>query len=327
MSDTWPNSLAQDGRTDAPSLSSASVRFSHIIATKGRPTLLCDALESAVAALPTDGGEIIVVDGDPGRSGEAVVRELDRPNGPPIRYLAGVSGLCAQRNKGMSAAQGDVVIFTDDDCTLAAGFYEALADAYRDPAVIGATGRVQEPFDKRIGSDVESSLRRIVLGGGRQGTMTSFGFRRYILDVETPRTVEFMPGTFMSARRAPAAELGFDEWLERLNGYSLGEDDDFSYRLSRRGTIRYVPAAAVHHRALGKHTIDRRALARLVVINRTYIFRKNFAATPRAVLGFVGLIALFFGHRIVNRDWQGARGLIDGLHYVWRRDLSRVGLV
>ncbi len=311
----------------AVSDSIASVRFSHIIATKGRPALLRDAVESALASLPAN-GEMIVVDGDPGRSGEPVVEHLDVPEGgPPIRYIAGVSGLCSQRNAGIDAARGDVLVFTDDDCTLVEGFYEALAEAYRDPAVIGATGRVQEPFDRRIGSDVESSLRRVILGGGRQGTMTSFGFRRYILDVERPHTVEFMPGTFMSARRALAAEVRFDEWLERLSGYSLGEDDDFSYRLSRRGMIRYVPGAAVYHHALGKHTIDRRSLARLVVINRTYLFRKNFAGTPRAKLGFVALIALFFGHRIVNRDWQGVRGLIDGVRYVWHRDLGRVGTV
>jgi GT2 family glycosyltransferase len=302
-----------------------SVRFSHIIATKGRPTLLRDALESSVAVLPAD-GEIIVVDGDPERSGEAVVGQIERSDGDtPIRYIAGVTGLCSQRNAGIDAARGEIVVFTDDDCTLGEGFYESLGTAYEDAAVIGATGRVLQTADKRIGSNIESPFRRLILGGGRQGTMTSFGFRRPIIDVESPCTIEYMPGTFMSARRAVATEVRFDEWLERVSGYSLGEDDDFSYRLSRRGTLRYEPSAAVHHHALGKRTMDRRALDRLVVINRTYIFRKNFPGTLRARLGFAGLIAMLFGHRIVNRDWQGVRGLFDGLRDVWRKDVSRVG--
>ena len=166
----------------------------HVIATKGRPEVLREALLSAVASLPQE-GEMIVVDGDPERSAEAVVEELDRPDGgPQIHYIAGVTGLCAQRNRGMDAARGDVVIFTDDDCTLAPGFYEALAEAYRDPDVIGVTGRVLQAPDTRIGSNIESPLRRMVLGGGRQGTMTSFGFRRPIIDVEDPRTIEYMPG-------------------------------------------------------------------------------------------------------------------------------------
>jgi GT2 family glycosyltransferase len=294
------------------------VRFSHVIATKGRPEPLRDALESSVAALP-EGGEIIVVDGDPKRSAEAVVQQIADSRGhSPIRYIVGVSGLCAQRNAGVAAAQGDIVVFTDDDCTLVAGFYEALAPAYEDPTVVGATGRVLEPRDDRIGSDVESSLRRLVLGGGRQGTMTSFGFRRPIVDVEQPHSVEYMPGAFMSARRTHAAEVRFDEQLERLSGYALGEDDDFSYRLSRLGRIRYMPSAAVNHQALGKRTMDRRALDRLVVINRTYLYRKNFAGTLRGKLGFVALFALIFAHRIVNREWRGIRGLIDGFHEAWR---------
>ena len=302
-----------------------AVRFSHVIATKGRPEVLGEALASAARSIPGD-AEIIVVDGDSERSAEAVVARLGHPaSGSPVRYIAGVTGLCAQRNAGIDAAQGDIVIFTDDDCTLADGFYEALDAAYRDADVIGVTGRVLQAPDKRIGSNIESPLRRLVLGGGRQGTMTSFGFRRPIIDVESPRTIEFMPGTFMSARRAIAAELRFDEWLGRSSGYSLGEDDDFSYRLSRRGAIRYVPSAAVHHHSMGKSTMNRRTLDRLVVVNRTYMFRKNFPGTPRAKLGFAGLIALLFGHRIVNRDWQGVRGLMDGVREVWRRDPAEPG--
>jgi GT2 family glycosyltransferase len=294
------------------------VRFSHVIATKDRPVPLQAALESLVAALPAD-GEIIVVDGDPGRSAAAVVEQIDRSNGgPQIRYLAGVTGLCGQRNAGIDAAHGDVVVFTDDDCTLAPGFYESLATAYQDPAVVGVTGRVLEPRDDRIGSDAKSSLRRLVLGGGRQGTMTRFGFRRPIIDVDSPHSVEYMGGAFMSARRAAAAEVRFDEQLERLSGYALGEDDDFSYRLSRRGRICYVPSAAVHHEALGKRTMDRRALDRLVVMNRTYIYRKNFAGTLRGRLGFTTLLAMIFAHRIINREWDGVRGLIDGFYEAWR---------
>jgi glycosyltransferase involved in cell wall biosynthesis len=297
----------------APALSHATVRFSHIIATRDRPALLRTALETLVAAIPAE-GEIIVVDGDPARSGEAVVRPLESQDGAaPIRYIAGISGLCSQRNAGIDAARGDVVIFTDDDCAPAPGFYEALASAYEDPQMIGATGRVLQRRAERIGSDIESRLRRIVLGGGRQGSMTSFGFRRPIVDVEAPCSVEYMPGTFMSGRRSVAAEVRFDEQLERLSGYALGEDDDFSYRLSRRGLIRYVPSAAVHHRSIGRDTADRRLLDRLVVTNRTYLFRKNFSQTFRGRLGFAALLVLLFGHRIINREWQGVRGLLDGL--------------
>jgi GT2 family glycosyltransferase len=298
-------------------LSFGGVRVSHVIATRGRPRPLRAALESSLADLPTD-GEIVVVDGDPERSARGVVDELDRagPGGEgTVRYLEGPPGLPVQRNVGIDAARGEVVVFTDDDCIVMPGLFDALTRAFTDCSVVGATGRVLEPHEDRIGSDAGSRLRWLVLGGGRQGTMTSFGFRRPIVDVERPRDVQFMPGALMSARRAIAAEVRFDE---RLSGYALGEDDDFAYRLSRRGRIRYVPAAVVHHRALGTRTMDRRVQDRLVIVNRTYLFRKNFQGPLRGRVGFAVLIVVLFAHRIVNREWQGVRGLIDGLREVRR---------
>jgi GT2 family glycosyltransferase len=297
------------------------MRFSHIVVTKDRPDNLRDSLHGIRAAVPVD-GEIIVVDGDPERSGESIVKQIEGSDGgAPIQYISGVSGIPTQRNAGLDAASGEVVIFTDDDCVPASGFYDALAEAYADPHVVGVTGRVFQRLPPRIGSDVHSRLRRIVLGGGRQGSMTSFGFRRPIVDLDAPRRIEFMPGTNMSARRVVALDVGFDENLQHLGGYALCEDDDFSYRLSRRGAIAYAPAAAVHHRLAGELTRDRRELDRSVVANRTYLFRKNFRPTVHAKLGFAMLIAVLFGHRILNREWQGVRGLLDGLRDVWRGDL------
>jgi GT2 family glycosyltransferase len=296
------------------------VRVSHVIATRGRPGPLREALASSIADLPPD-GEIVVVDGDPAHSAREVVQEaLSAAGAGAVHYIEGPPGLPRQRNCGIDAAQGELVVFTDDDCILRPGLFAALARAYEDPALVGATGRVVEPRGGRIGSDGESRLRWLVLGGGRQGTMTSFGFRRPIVDVERPRDVQYMPGALMSARRAIAAEVRFDE---RLSGYALGEDDDFSFRLSRRGRIRYVPDAVVDHLALGTRTMDRRVQDRLVIVNRTYLFRKNFGGTLRGRVGFFALIGVIFGHRVLNREWQGVRGLIDGLREVRRSDLGR----
>ena len=295
-----------------------ALRFSLVIATKGRPQLLCEALESSIAAIPPD-GEIIVVDGDPSRSAAPVVDALGPEHDERIHYVHTAPGLPVQRNAGIDAAQGEVVVFTDDDCILMPGLFDALGGAFDDPQVVGATGRVLEPPDRRIGSSSSSRLRWLVLGGGRQGTMTNFGFRRPIVDVERPREVQYMFGALMSARRSLAAEVRFDE---RLSGYALGEDDDFSCRLSSRGRLRYVPSAIVRHKALGTRSMDRRAQDRLVVINRTYLYRKNFQRTVHGQVGFAVLIGLIFAHRILNREWSGVRGLIDGLREMRRTDVS-----
>lgn len=291
------------------------VRFSLIIATKGRPTSLRDALESSARGLPQD-GEVIVVDGDPEHSAESVVRGVgDRYPDMDIRHVASDPGAALQRNVGIDLAGGEVVVFIDDDCKVEPGLFEVLTSVYEDPSVVGVTGRIEGPSCDRLGSNPNSRLRWLLLGGGRQGSMTSFGFRRPIIDVEQPRDVQFMPGPFMSARRDAAAEVRFDE---RLAAYSLGEDDDFSYRLSRRGRIRYEPAAVVHHQELGWRHMDRRQMDCLQVVNRTYLFHKNFTQTLRARASFVLLLALLCAHRVLNREWSGLRGLVDGMRHVRR---------
>jgi glycosyltransferase involved in cell wall biosynthesis len=291
------------------------MRFSLIVATKDRRDPLAAALECAAKALPAD-GEVIVVDGDPERSAEPVVREFQARNPAiSIRHVASEPGAARQRNVGIDAAEGDVVVYVDDDCTFEPPLFEALAAAYSDPAVVGATGRVEQPLRGRLGNNPHSRLRWLLLGGGRQGSMTSFGFRCPILDQEQPRDVEFMPGPLMSARRDLAVEVRFDE---RLAAYSLVEDDDFSYRLSRRGRIRYEPAAVVQHHELRWQERDQRQMDRLQVVNRTYLFRKNFAQTFAARARFVALLALLCGHRVVNREWSGLLGLLEGMRHVRR---------
>ena len=293
----------------------SAVRCSLIIVTKCRPELLRRSLECSLQALPED-SEVIVVDGDLEHSAAGVVGELRaRHQARQLRYMASKPGITRQRNVGIDAARGEILVLVDDDCTFGPGLLESLLSAYEDPLVVGATGHVQGPPGGRVGSDPNSRLRWLVLGGGRQGTMSRSGFRNPIVDVDRPRDVEYMSGPLMSARRELASAVRFDE---RLTGYGLAEDDDFSYRLSRRGRIRYVPSAVVCHHELGRQHIDARQIDRMQVINRAYLFRKNFPQTLRARAAFASLLAILCAHRALNREWPGLRGLAQGIWHVYR---------
>jgi glycosyltransferase involved in cell wall biosynthesis len=231
-----------------------------------------------------------------------------------MRVVRSERGLTRQRNRGIDAAAGDVVAFFDDDARPEPDVFARLAEAYADPAVVGATGRVVEPGDHRRGGR-GSFVRRLVTGRGRPGTFTAGGYPRRFPPVAGEFDVEFMQGAFLTVRRPLAAELRFDE---ALTGYGLAEDEDFSYRLSRRGRIRYTGRAVVHHDNAGFAGRDRRAFGRQVVAHRAYLFRKNFPQTPfsRAMFGYQ--LVLLLAHRLANGDWAGARGLLDGM-----RDLRR----
>jgi GT2 family glycosyltransferase len=283
------------------------VTFSVIVATLGRPERLDRALR-AIAALAPPADEVIVVDGDPEGSAAPVAAAAG------VRYVGSPPGLTRQRNAGLAAARSDVVVFLDDDAALEPGALGVLASIYADRGVVGATGRVQEPASHRIGGQ-RSAVRRLLRGRRREGTFMACGYPRRIVDGAGAMDVEQMPGCFMSARRETALATKFDE---RLPGYALAEDEDFSYRLSRVGRVRYDPRAVVHHDNSGFAGRDRRAFGRTVVIHRWYLLHKNFAPTPFARLQFGALLVVLVIHRLLNRDLAGVRGLAMGVGAITR---------
>jgi GT2 family glycosyltransferase len=290
-------------------------RYSIVIPTMRRPDVLRDTLESVLECDPP-AHEVIVIDADEAASAKPLVSELgSQPGAPSFRYIRTAPSLTRQRNVGIDATDGDVVVFLDDDVIVPTILFARLEAAFDDEGVAGVTGRIIEEADTRIGNP-RSRLRRLVMHG-REGTFTSFGYPRYVRDHARARDVEYMLGCFMSARREAAAAVRFDE---ALGGYALAEDEDFSYRLSRLGRIRYLPDLVIHHHKFGfSGAKDTRDFGRLVVRNRAYLFRKNFPQTRRARAGFAGLIGMLVAHRLVNRQWQGARGLLEGAVEVWRR--------
>jgi GT2 family glycosyltransferase len=289
------------------------MRFSVVIPTLHREAMLAATLSSLSHCDPAP-DEVIVIDADPAGSSRPVVTAFDHQAAPAVVYIKSPPSLTLQRNRGIDGASGDVVDFLDDDVNIAPDLFARLAETYREPTVIGATGRVIEPDSGRHGGP-RSAVRRSLTGGGREGTFTRFGYPRYLRNLDRPLDVEFMPGCFMSARREAATKVRFDE---HMGGYALAEDEDFSFRLSRLGRIRYEPEIVVRHQKLGFGSQDARRFGRLVVVNRAYLFRKNFPRTPVARAQFAMLVAVLVAHRLVNREWRGAQGLLEGAVQVLR---------
>lgn len=287
--------------------------FCAVIPTLNRPDLLERALGSILRCDPAP-DEILVIDGSSEELARPVIEALARPGGPPIHHRILVGSLTEKRNLALAEGHGDVIAFFDDDACPEPDVFAKLAAAYADPGVVGATGHVVEPDERPFGRK-ESRLRRWLPGGGVDGSFTRYGYPRRVTDVTRACDIEFMQGCFMTARLGVAREVGFDE---RFAGYGWGEDEDFTCRLSRRGRLRYLADAVVHHANTGFSTRDRRAFGRRAVLVRTYLFRKNFEQAPLARAQFQLILLIMLGHRLANRDWLGARGLVEGVVHVRR---------
>lgn len=101
--------------------------FSIVIPTYSRPRQLADCLQS-IARLdyPRDRFEVIVVDdGSPMPPEDVVDSFCDRLDVTLLTHLH--AGPAAARNTGAAQAKGEFLVFTDDDCTPAPDWLQALA--------------------------------------------------------------------------------------------------------------------------------------------------------------------------------------------------------
>jgi GT2 family glycosyltransferase len=205
------------------SQSSETVPVTVVIPTLGRLETLRRCLESLARSAPSP-AEILVVDQSRDPAIEAVVAGLA---GECARVVPGNgSGVARARNDGLRAAAHDVVLVTDDDCTVAPSWVGTgwrLATTH--PGAI-VTGRVLPVGDPRAVPSTKDDPSPRDLSGERRGG--------------------WLFGNNMVLPRAAVLELGgFDE---RFGPEEAAEDNEFCYRwLKARRPLRYEPELVVEH--------------------------------------------------------------------------------
>jgi GT2 family glycosyltransferase len=137
------------------------------------------------------------------------------------------AGPASARNRGALAAQGTILLFTDDDCVPMPDWLESMLEPFEDPDVVGAKG-VYRTHQKSLAArfvqmEYEDKYR----------LMASLA------------SIDFIDTYSAGFRR--------DRFLE-MTGYdtsfpvACAEDIELSYRMSARGwKMMFVPAAIVYH--------------------------------------------------------------------------------
>lgn len=219
-------------------------------------TLTCVAGEINSIAEPC---EMVVVDASSGRLDyirqrhEPIVRWINYQQPPGVRV-----SIPHQRNAGVRAASGDIIVFTDAGCRPTAGWLSRLVT----------------PFSE--GEDVVAGSQRDASGEGLyegRSELPSDGTDQAIYVTEAPTlNIAFSQQAFDKVG-------GFDENLE------YGSDVEFCWRLIDAGyRVRYIPDAIVEHDWGTRKRQRRRSY--IYGKARARLYRKHRARLRRVLLDY-----------------------------------------
>jgi GT2 family glycosyltransferase len=293
--------MAQLGKQRAGALLSDEL----IICTLNRPQEVERCLDS-VAIQTRVPNAIRVVDASTNSDTRSVVERhaagalLGR-----LHYLLSEPGLTRQRNVGVAAGASDIVHFVDDDTVLHPHYLESILQQFEqdEPGeILGVGGSIVN----LTGHRVSMAKRAFMLDSPRPGRVLPSGRNPLAVDVALVTDVDWLSGCTMSYRRAVFTVFSFNE---RLEGYGLGEDVEFSYRVRQRGRLLVTPDARIEHlqspvnrMALPQYTYDE-------IVNRAQRVRSRIGCLRMRWFWWsvVGQLLALSGASVVGHPVQRAR--------------------
>jgi glycosyltransferase involved in cell wall biosynthesis len=300
-----------------PNASQDRTRVSVIVPVRDRADLLAQTLEGLDRQTFTDLEVIVVDDGSTDGSGD-VARRATVAGRPVLVLDGGGRGAVAARQRGVEAARGEVLAFTDSDCVPSPRWVAEAISAFDDGAdmVNGRTApaRSMLPLERSMGSGEE----------GLYPTCNMF-YRRAAYDAV---------GGF-------DGEAG-DRWGfrpdRRSQGDGFGEDTLLAWRVIRSGhDARYVPEALVEHAVFEPDLTELLsrtarvgafpAMVRDVPELRTTLLRWRWQLGARTRLPVYGLaiaaVARTRGPAVLFATWWLGERLVELRRYPipWRRRL------
>jgi GT2 family glycosyltransferase len=292
-----------------------------VVCTRHRPTLLARFLDSLAEQSPHPEKLVIVDSSVDARSSEALERHPRRSElARRIDYRRvdpSLTGVTRQRNLGLSLVETDLVAFFDDDIVLRPGCLAALERTHRAaPALVGVGAHIEnEPATP----SAVWRLRRLLwivptLAPGRyfgSGVSTPWGFGGAFSGLVEG---DWLPGGAVMWKTAAARATGFTDGLD---GYGMGNDLEFSLRISRLGRQVMDGDARLLHLQEGGGRPDPRRLGYEGLRNRRHIHRIGGGDRLPLKLWFAYAVLLETGLQALNllrpgrtRDtWQYLRGV------------------
>lgn len=266
------------------------ISWSLVIPTYMRDHILPRCIKLAIAqSCPPK--EIVIIDASPNwEDTKATIEKLMEsvPGIPLIYEKAIVASSCAQRNQGIKRASGDILFLIDDDSLMYKDCAERIMEVYAadvDQKVLGACAlHESSPPDAEISSG-HTPVNFHVAKHPKQTPLRKFfkkllnthttqflpydgGFPQHpmpeALKIFDIAPIPYMTGSTMTFRRSVFNEFEFNELFKR---YAAGEDQDLSYRVSRKGLIVNVMPARLCHLEVSGGRLSPYKVALLAALN------------------------------------------------------------
>lgn len=222
-----------------------------------------------------------------------------------------VSGASVARNIGVDLATSEYVFIFDDDIILDANFFEVINKHFKEfPKVVGICGRQKNSKSSRLKVFIFSLFHVGEFKDERKKYNSG-------LIKEGIYPVTMLSGGIVGFKREIFNEIRFDDIYIRG---SLGEDRDFSYRLSRKYPLMFATdALAIHnHSKIGRYDVVEEYACKVASYSVFYIknMKKNIKnyISYKLVIAGIWLDALFYSMK--HKNLSGIRGIKKGYSYI-----------
>lgn len=218
-----------------------NLKVSVVICTRNRGIRIVETLESVLANTYSD-FEIIIIDQSTNDETKFAIESF--LGNTSVFYFSSVTkGLSRARNIGLSKAQGEIVAFTDDDCTVPQDWLEQIVkkfEQFEQVAILNC--RIDPaPYDRSNGYIPDYQISQSRLLQSMRDCFRGLGI-----------------GAGMAGRRDVLLAIGgFDTSLGAGSRFHAGEDRDMVLRVILNDWHAYETAdtAVIHHGLRTNHEI------------------------------------------------------------------------
>ena len=227
------------------------MKYSHtvVVCSRDRSLELSEFLENISKVAYFSSVKMIVVENSLSaeRYQEVKIKIDIDPKFQKVTLIQSPPGLARARNVSFSLIGSDIVHFMDDDISLPTNYFEVVDQVFFDNPQTGGLSPFIQSTSTLTKSRIKKMMSPISQVGGK---LSKSGHAKWLSRSGKNHQVDWLPGCCMVYRMKTIQSFRFETELENgpLGGYALGEDLDFSHRISKHTKLLGLGEISVFHK-------------------------------------------------------------------------------